>query len=254
MSGNWYRCIVAGYCMPDVASDPAELLVLPRITAIAGTVSDCPGTVTVPIDVTHFINVASFSLTLNFNPAVLSYNNSQSLNPALSGGTFVVNSIDGKVWFAWSSKTPATIGDGLLLELVFTGVTGNSILNWENGLAGSCEFSDLDGNIIFDNYVNGSATVYQPPLITNGPANQTAPEGQAPIFLFRPQVQAWFINGRKVLTMETTGQTCLTVAHIQEQIQQQCKSIRLSNQWMIINTGAGFPVHVRQWYFQMQQY
>ena len=182
LSGNWYQCIVGGYCMPDAVSDPAELLVLPRITAIAGTVSDCPGTIIVPIEVTHFINVASFSLTLDFDPGVLSYNNSQSLNSALSGGDFVVNSIDGTVWFAWTSKTPATIGDDLLLELAFTGVTGSTVLDWQNGLAGSCEFSDLDGNIIFDNYVNGSVTVYQPPMLTSDPSNQTAPEGTSTNF------------------------------------------------------------------------
>ena len=182
MSGYWYRCIVAGYCTPEAVSDPAELIVLPKITAIAGTVSDCPGTITVPIDITHFINVASFSLTMIFNEAVLVFDNYQSLNGALSGGDFVINSVGGKVYMTWTSTTPATIGDDLLIELLFTGITGSSSLNWNNSVEGACEFSDLYGNIIFDNYVNGNVTVYQPPLITGDPANQTAPEGTGTSF------------------------------------------------------------------------
>ncbi|MCD4791480.1 MAG: hypothetical protein K8R37_15910, partial [Bacteroidales bacterium] len=182
MSGFWYRCIVSGYCTPDAVSDHAELLVLPRITAIAGTVSDCPGSITVPIDVTHFIGVASFSLALKYNEAILAYDNYQTLNGALSGGNFVINDAGGTVYFTWTSTTPVTIGDDLLLELVFTGVTGSTILDWDNEAEGNCEFSDIDGNIIFDNYVNGNVTVYQPPLITGNPSNQTAPEGTGTSF------------------------------------------------------------------------
>jgi len=182
MSGFWYRCIVSGYCTPDAVSDYAEIIVLPRITAIAGNVSDCPGTITVPIDVTHFIGVASFSLALKYNEAVLTFDNYQTLNSALSGGNFVINDAGGTVYFTWTSITPVTIGDDLLLELVFTGVTGSTILDWDNEADGNCEFSDLNGNIIFDNYINGNVTVYQPPLITGDPSNQTAPEGTSTSF------------------------------------------------------------------------
>ena len=182
MSGFWYRCNVSGYCTPGAVSDHVELIVLPRITAIAGNVSDCPGTITVPVDVTHFIDVAAFSLTLNFDKTILTFENYQSLNGALSGGNFASSAVDGKVYMTWTSTTPATIGDDLLLELVFTGVTGSTILDWDNEMDGSCEFSDLDGNIIFDNYINGNVTVFQPPFITGDPANQTAPEGTSTTF------------------------------------------------------------------------
>jgi hypothetical protein len=182
MSGFWYRCVVGGYCSPEVYSNPAELLVLPRITAIAGTISDCPGTITVPIDVTHFINVAALSLTLNFDDAILNFDNYQSLNDVLIGSDFTLNAVDGKVYITWSSTTPVTIGDDLLLELVFNGITGSSSLNWNNSVEGACEFSDLEGNIIFDNYVNGNVTVYQPPLITGDPSNQTSAEGTSTSF------------------------------------------------------------------------
>ena len=182
LSGNWYRCVVGGNCLPNAISDPAELLVLPRITSIAGNVSDCPGTIIVPINVTHFIGVASFSLTLGFNQNVLTFDNYQSLNPAFSSSNFTLNSAGGAVYLTWSSTTPVTIGDDQLLELVFTGITGTSVLDWAFETEGSCEFSDLSGNIIFDNYVNGNVTVYQPPQITSNPVNKTAPENTSTSF------------------------------------------------------------------------
>ncbi len=182
MSGYLYRCIVSGYCTPDVVSNPAEMLVLPRITAIAEDVSDCPGTITVSIDVTHFIGVAAFSLTLSYDESILTFDNYQSLNSALSGGNFTINATGGKVYMTWVSTASATIGDDLLLELNFTGITGTSYLNWNSSDEGACEFSDIDGNIIFDNYINGTAMVYQPPEITGDPSNQAAPEGTSATF------------------------------------------------------------------------
>jgi len=182
MSGYLYRCVVSGYCNPDAVSDAAELIVLPRISAIAENVSDCPGTITVPINVTHFIDVAAFSLTLNFDEAVLTFDNYQSLNSSLSGGNFALNAAGGKVYMTWFSTTPVIIGNDLLIELNFTGITGNSALSWNNSDEGACEFSDIDGNIIFDNYIDGNATVFQPPIITGDPANKTVPEGTATSF------------------------------------------------------------------------
>lgn len=177
MSGYWYRCVVGGYCTPNAVSDPGELTVLPRITAIAPVISDCPGSVTVPLNVTHFIGVASFSLTLGYNPAVLTYNGYQSLNGGLSGGNFTINAVGGKVYMTWSRTTPATIGDAQLVELLFTGSTGNTALTWDILTPGNCEFSNLNGQIIFSNYTNGSLTVYQIPSITVNPLNKTAPAG-----------------------------------------------------------------------------
>ncbi|MCF8403923.1 MAG: hypothetical protein K9H58_08260 [Bacteroidales bacterium] len=182
LSGNWYRCVVGGYCTPDAISAHGELIVLPRITAIAGTESDCPGTIIVPIDVTHFIDVASFSLSLKYDENVLTFDNYQSLNGAFSGSNFTLNATGGSVYFTWSSTTPVTIGDDQLIELVFTGITGVSVLDWENETEGNCEFSDIYGNIIFDNYVNGNVSVYQIPEITGNPVNKTAPQNTSTSF------------------------------------------------------------------------
>jgi hypothetical protein len=175
MNGFWYRCRVGGYCSPEVFSNPGELTVLPKITAIAPTISNCPGQVTIPIDVTHFIDVASFSLTLGYNESVLSYEGFQNLNTSLSGGSFAMNAAGGKVFMTWTSTSPVTIGDDQLIEILFTGITGTSSLTWDVQKPGNCEFSTLEGQVIFSNYTNGNVTVYQPPEITGHPDHKTAP-------------------------------------------------------------------------------
>jgi hypothetical protein len=182
MSGYWYRCVVGGYCTPDAVSDPGVLTVLPKITAIAPTISDCPGAFVIPIDLTHFIDVASFSLALNYNDAVLTYNGYQSLHGNLAGGNFTANASGGKVYMTWSSTSPATIGDDQLVELLFTGATGTSPLSWDTQTPGNCEFATLDGLIIFSNYTNGNVSVYQPPTITSHPVNKTVPAGTGTSF------------------------------------------------------------------------
>ncbi|MEZ5083472.1 MAG: immunoglobulin domain-containing protein [Bacteroidales bacterium] len=105
----------------------------------------------------------------------MTFDNYQSLNPSFSTGNFILNSAGGAVYFTWSSTTPVTIGDDQMMELVFTGITGSSSLTWNTSVEGFCEFSDLNGNIIFDNYTNGNVIVYQPPQITSNPLNKTAP-------------------------------------------------------------------------------
>ncbi len=182
MNGYWYRCVVSGNCSPDAISDYAVLTVFPKITAIAPTLSNCPGSLIVPLDVTHFIGVASFSLTLGYNATTLTYEGYQSLNASLSGGNFAISAAGGKVYMTWTSTTPATIGDGQLIELLFTGVSGASTLTWDTQTPGACEFANIDGQIIFSNYTNGNVTVYLPPAITSNPINKTAPAGTTTSF------------------------------------------------------------------------
>ncbi|MCB2219785.1 MAG: hypothetical protein KQI35_05255 [Bacteroidetes bacterium] len=182
MNGFWYRCRVSGFCSPEVFSNPGELIVLPKITAIAPTVSNCPGQVTIPIDVTHFIDVASFSLSLGYNESVLTYEGFQGLNTNLSGGNFAMNAAGGKVFLTWTSTSPVTIGDDQLIEILFSGVTGTSPLAWDIQKPGNCEFSTLEGLVIFSSYTNGNVTVYQPPEITGHPDNKTAPAATSTSF------------------------------------------------------------------------
>jgi hypothetical protein len=173
LSGNRYQCRVSGTCPPAVYSGSATLIVLPNIITTCGTVSNCPGAFNVPVNVTDFIGVGSFSLVVNYNPAILTYTGYQDLNPALTGGVFINNFTAGKIYLSWYNYTTgATISTGgLLINLKFNGITGASSLNWDLQTQGACEYSDLNGLIIFSTWNNGNATIHQLPAITSQPAN-----------------------------------------------------------------------------------
>ncbi|MEI6433984.1 MAG: cohesin domain-containing protein [Bacteroidota bacterium] len=181
LSGNQYRCRVSGYCAPVVYSGSATLIVLPNIITTCQTVSNCPGLTVVSVNVTDFIEVGAFSLTLNFNPSILTYSGYQNLNPEITGGGFVNNSVAGKVYISWSGNAPSTISSGgTLIELKFAGITGTSSLNWDLQTPGNCEYSDNSGLIIFSTWNNGNVTIFQSPAITSQPVNaSTYSEGNA---------------------------------------------------------------------------
>ncbi|MBN1340800.1 MAG: hypothetical protein JXA03_15835 [Bacteroidales bacterium] len=173
MNGYMYRCIVGGYCPPVVNSNEVILTVLANITTICATLSECPGPMIVPVNVTHFVNVASFSLTLNYNQSVLTWNGYQNLHASLAGGDFIANAAGGKVYITWTSTTPVTFGDALLIEFLFTGATGSSPLTWDTQTPGNCEYSDINGNLIYTTFTNGNATVHAIPSITSHPVDKT---------------------------------------------------------------------------------
>ena len=183
ISGYQYRCRVTGTCTPVVYSNTATLTVLPNIISNLGSSTVCPGQVIIPITVTDFIGVASFSLAVNFNTSVLTFTGVQNLNAALTSGTFVNNASNGKVYLTWTNLTAATIaGGGTLCELKFTGVPGTSALTWDTQTTGNCEYSDVNGLIIFSSWNNGSATINTPPAITAQPANATIYSGGSATF------------------------------------------------------------------------
>ncbi len=174
MNGYLYRCVISGTCSPSVTSDPALLTVLPKITTTAGSIIGCPGnTLIVPVNVQRFVDVASFSLTLAYNPAVLTYTGYQSLNAGISPSGFVASADNGQVFLTWYSTSAVTIGNALLLELKFTGNTGLSTLNWNQQTPGGCEYSTASGQIIFTEFINGNVTVNQSPVINIQPVNKT---------------------------------------------------------------------------------
>ena len=149
-----------------------------QITTTAGTVTSCPGEIVVPINVTNCNNVGAISLMLNYQNTVLTYLGYQNLNAALNTGFLIVNSTGSKVIISWASTTAANIGTGTLMQLRFTAIPGTSSLNWDTGIPGNCEYSDVMGNVISSTYVNGTATINQPPLINTQPTDKTALVGQ----------------------------------------------------------------------------
>lgn len=176
MNGYQYQCKVSGTCTPVAYSNAALLTVLPNVFTTCQTIAPvCPGlAAVVPVNVTDFIGVAAFSLALAYNPAILTYTGYQNANAALLGLSCVSNASAGKVYLTWSNTTAATIATGgTLVELNFIGSPGTSALTWDTQTTGNCEYSDINGQIIFSTWINGGATINTQPSVSTHPVDQT---------------------------------------------------------------------------------
>ncbi len=108
--------------------------------------AECPGQVILPIEVENFTDVASISLSFSYDTLALQYISAQNLHPSLTTGIHVINAIHGKLIFSWFSLTPATIGSGTFIELLFqTRAAKSSVLSWDTLQAGTCIFTDITG-------------------------------------------------------------------------------------------------------------
>jgi PKD repeat protein len=154
------------------------------ITATAGTVSSCPGSVVVPLDVSGFTNVSALSLVLKYDTSVLTYTGYQNLRTELVANS-VTNQDQDQFIMSWYSVTPVSLTDGSFIELLFTTNGGISDLVWDVATGGNCEFSDQDGNVIMADFVNGQ--VYAPGSVAHlytQPADQDVFEGNDVSFSF----------------------------------------------------------------------
>jgi hypothetical protein len=166
MTGRLFRVVVSGTCPPSVNSSAVSLTVNPVITTTIGAISGCAGTFVVPVNVQHFIGVASISFSLQIDTSEFQLTGYQNLNPAISGGfPALINLLGDKVKFSWFSLSPATIGDGQLVELVFTSNGGYTDLVWETTTSGACEYNTMLGAPITSIWVNGSITANPLPMV-----------------------------------------------------------------------------------------
>jgi hypothetical protein len=133
-----------------------------------------PATTTVPITVTGFMDIGSFTLTLDYSTGVLSYS-SYSVNSAFQGVT-INSSTPGRLIFTWpQSGTGITLPDlATLLSITFTynttGVCG--YLTWyDNG--NSCKYTKFAGGSYTALTDTPTSTFYINGAITNHPAPYT---------------------------------------------------------------------------------
>ncbi len=121
-------------------------------TTAGNVLNASAGYINIPLTVTNFENIGSITLTLNYNPAVMTYVSSTA-NPAFPG--IIINgSTAGQINIGWSADPGAiTLPDGsLLAELEFTFISGSTSLSWDNTSNGgqSCEYTDGSFNILND--------------------------------------------------------------------------------------------------------
>lgn len=147
-----------------------------------------PATTTVPVTVSGFVDIGSFTLTLNYTIGALTYVSS-SINSAFSGVT-INSATPGQLVYTWpQSGTGITMPDqATLLTITFTynstGVCG--YLNWsDNG--NSCKYTKYSGGsytTLTDTptasyYINGAITNHAgpftyAPVITNATAGSVS--------------------------------------------------------------------------------
>ncbi|MCF6169547.1 MAG: cohesin domain-containing protein [Bacteroidales bacterium] len=137
----------------------------------AGKVLDASaGTINVPVTVSNFDNIGSITLTLDYNPSVISYV-SATPSPAFSGMT-IDGSVPGQLVISWTTVAGAiTLPDeSQLAEVEFSYISGSTSLSWDNaGNGGSnCEYADdvlvpLNDTPTADYYVDGFVTSHVAP-------------------------------------------------------------------------------------------
>lgn len=120
------------------------------------------GPVEIPVDVNFDLGktVGSFILTINFDPAVLTYNG--FVNPGLDG---IVETVSyGSVRLFWIDfNFEGTNLNGKLLDLDFEYLGGGSNIAFAPEAPGVTEISDLVGNVLVAEFNSGS--IYAPPPV-----------------------------------------------------------------------------------------
>jgi len=161
MNNNLYRCYVTGICSPNKYTNPALLNVIPLVKATVEDVNSCPGEVIVPINIEDFLGVAEFSLELDYDSTILSFDTYLNPNFALSSGVMNVSESAGQISIAWISSLPANIPDETLLELKFNSLISDTmcLLSWNTTTLGACRFSDTLNNEFASAYTDGNVTI-----------------------------------------------------------------------------------------------
>ncbi len=186
ISGATFRAKLTWNCTGFVFSRSASLTVAASnlvVGASVGNFTACVGqTISVPVVVNNFIDIAAFSLTLGYDTSKLQYTGFIA-NSVVQNG-LIVNSVGSSIRASWFNLNPATIGSGTLLTLQFTARTlGQSPLIWNTALQGANEFADFNGIALLSTFANGSVDVSgAAPQISQQPVSLQRLEGDTASF------------------------------------------------------------------------
>ncbi len=155
----------------------------PVITT-AASVTACPGsTVAVPITVASFADVASISLTLNYDVTALTFT-TYTKNSAIGAGFEITNATGGQVKSAYFGMSPVNLTNGATLYTYnFNYLSGSCPLIWDVATNGNCQYSNLAGDVIASDWIDGSITpAHLAPVVSANPSNLTVNSGAAASF------------------------------------------------------------------------
>jgi hypothetical protein len=208
LSGATYRVRVVGNCQGFLFSQSASLTVAASnlvVNASVGSFTACVGqTISVPVVVTNFVDIAAFSLTLGYDTSRLQFTGFTA-NAAVQNGA-IVNSVGTQIRASWFNINPATIGNGTLITLQFlTKSLGQSVLVWNTTQQGANEFADFNGTVLLSTFTNGlvnvsgtSASITQQPIssavIEGSPASFSVSASNATTYQWQELVGNNWVN------------------------------------------------------------
>jgi len=148
--------VSAGYAKNNASSPQTGAAV--TISNVSANIGD---TVNVPLYASDLADISAITLSIKFNPSVLTWVGTDSLAAELAAGTFLSNLVDNNIRAAWFSLTPASFSNKKLLNLRFVFNGGNSAIYF---VSNQCDFSSLTQQSIAVNYIHGGVSPVGQPL------------------------------------------------------------------------------------------
>lgn len=111
-----------------------------------------PGSVTIPVEFTDFVNIGAITLYIEYDQNVASY---VSYNPGAISNVIISTWQSGSNYIlgiSWTDVAGLTSTGGTLIELVFNYTSGTTALNFQN----NCELGNLQGDVVAALYSDGS--------------------------------------------------------------------------------------------------
>ncbi|MBA4302586.1 MAG: hypothetical protein C0424_00005, partial [Sphingobacteriaceae bacterium] len=214
LSGAQFRARLTGACAFPSFTQTAVITVaatsqvvginLPQLTACLNQ------TISVPVQVTQFNGVSAFSISLNYDTALLQYAGFTA-NAAVQNGLVVNGNFGNAVRISWFSVQPVNLGNTTLINLQFTTrVLGQSGLTWTSGIQGVNEIADANGQVMLSNFnpgvvlINGTS-----PVITQQPQAVSVAEGSNAAFTVSAtnagQFQWQTLSGTQWVNLQNQG-------------------------------------------------
>ena len=243
---------------PDGSIIPIDLLngtvhiLFPEILhTIAESEITCPGTVTIPIIINNFFEITSFELFIDYNSSELSYLTFQNVNALLPELSISNN---GNSLVLEYSGDPASIGNGIMVELLFTAQSNNiqitSALIWDEI---NSTYSTINGNINAI-YTNGQILIN--PLIStiikpSGPEEVDVNNTPSSLYITHPSLnaetydwdisptQAGSIAGNDTLGAVTWSPIYQGYAYIKVSARNGCNSMTSDSLEVIVDNSVG---------------
>ncbi len=165
-------CVLCFFVCIPCANSQNTSLILPQLTT-------CPGNqVTVSLMAENLLNVGAITLNIGYDTAVLAYLGHGNSNLQFPGiMTNAVTTPLTQVSIAWSSLTPGSITNGILVDLYFVFITDSCLLHFNP----DGEIVDINMVPITYNEIEGSVGT-APPYLTGNPQNTIVTEGEDAVF------------------------------------------------------------------------